>query len=243
MIVEIVGPAGSGKTTIAEGLDDSFRESDATARYLPFVEYEKLNREIGEVAIMRRGRIARWLSLFPMCWHHPRLVLYVAALTILHGRPILRRARKAQRLLAHVLFTERLQALHADRICVQHDGFTQCLWSMLIDSTKLRGQGMVATIMRDYYEWVEPRVILLEIDDKLTAQRVFGRISKGRFNQDSPPRRRAEFERWIAYHRELVALLPANLERTSVDANFSPEVVAAASFHALGFGESMKFIR
>ncbi len=54
-----------------------------------------------------------------------------------------------------------------DKVCVHHDGFTQCLWSTLIDSRALRGRGMIHSIMRDYYGRVRPRLILLEIDDEM----------------------------------------------------------------------------
>jgi hypothetical protein len=225
MIVEIVGPPGVGKTTIAARLDEVSR--DSVIPLLSFADYQKLDREIGERAIMKKGRIARWCTLAPMCWRRPRLVLRVALLTLLHGRPFLRRGRKAQRLIAHALFTERLQAMCPDKVCVHHDGFTQCLWSTLIDSRALRGRGMIHSIMRDYYGRVRPRLILLEIDDEMAARRAFSRTSKGRFNEDSSPQQQADFGRWLSYHRELVSLLPPDLDVTRVDGISGPDLLAA----------------
>ncbi len=232
MIVEIVGPPGVGKTTIAAQLDNLPRDQEVPL--LSFAEYQLLDREIGEAAIMKKGRIERWLTLAPLCWRRPRLVGSMVMLTLMHGRPFLRRARKAQRLLAHTLFTERLQARFPEKVVVHHDGFMQCLWSTLIDSQSLRGRAMIRSIMRDYHQRVQPRLILLEIDDALAASRVFERTSKGRFNRDSSPKQRSEFGRWLGYHRELVSLLPAAFDVTRIAASAAPDMLAQQVFNALG---------
>jgi hypothetical protein len=144
----------------------------------------------------------------------------------LHGRPFRRRARKAERLIAHAFFTERLQARYPDQICIHHDGFIQCLWSTVIDSRKLRAQEMIRSVMQDYYARVRPKMILLEFDDALATSRVFGRTSTGRFNRDSSPKQKAEFERWLGAYRELVSLLPKDLDMTRINAEAPPEFVA-----------------
>jgi hypothetical protein len=120
-----------------------------------------------------------------------------------------------------------------DKICVHHDGFMQCLWSTVIDSRALRGKTMIRSIMRDYYGRVRPRMILLELDDTLVTSRVFGRTSAGRFNRESSSKQRAEFDRWLNYYRELVSLLPNDLDMTRIEADAPPAIIADQVFSVL----------
>jgi hypothetical protein len=227
MIVELVGLPGAGKTTLAEELDRLYPRPGAP--FLAFEEYQALKIEMGEIAIMRLGRTAFWRTIGPVCLRRPGLAFSLAVLTVLHGRPFKRRARKARRVLAHVLFTERLIERFPDRIVVHHDGFTQGIWSMVIDSRRLRGHRLIRWAMRNFYGTIPVRILILEIDDTTVVKRVFGRTSKGRFNTNSSPSRRAEFGRWLDYHRELVKLLPENLAVSRIDASCDPAALAAVA--------------
>jgi thymidylate kinase len=231
MIVELVGPPGAGKTTLAEALDRL--DPPFGVPFLSFEEYRALDREMGETAIMKLDRWPFWRAIGPVCLRRPVLAFSLAVLIVLHGPPFKRRARKARRVLAQVLFTERLLERLADRVVVYHDGFTQCIWSMVIDSPRLRGRRLIRRVMRDFYSSIPARILVLEVDDTTAAQRVFGRTSKGRFNKDSSPLRRAEFGRWLDYYRELVALLPENLANSRIDASCDPAVLAAAALGIL----------
>jgi thymidylate kinase len=231
MIVELVGPPGAGKTTLAETLDRLVPPRGVP--FLTFEEYRSLDREMGEAAIMKLDRWPFWRAIGPVCWRRPRLAFSLAVLTLLHGPPFKRRARKARRVLAQILFTERLIERLPDQVVVYHDGFTQCIWSMLIDSPRLRGRRLIRQMMRDFYGSLPLRVLVLEVDDTTVAKRVFGRTSKGRFNKDSSPLRRAEFGRWLDYYRELVGLLPENLASSRIDASSDPDALAAAALGIL----------
>ena len=231
MIVEFVGPPGAGKTTLAEALD-RLVPSQGTP-FLTFEEYRLLDREMGEAAIMKLDRWPFWRAIGPVCWRRPRLAFSLAVLTVLHGQPFKRRARKARRVLAQVLFTERLLERLPNRVVVYHDGFTQCIWSMIIDSPRLRGHRLIRWMMRDFYRSIPARILVLEVDDTTAAKRVFGRTSKGRFNKDSSPLRRTEFGRWLDYYHELIALLPENLANSRIDASGDPATIAAAALKIL----------
>jgi len=227
MIVELVGLPGAGKTTLAEELDRL--DPRPGAPFLAFEEYQALKIEMGEIAIMRLGRMAFWRAIGPVCLRRPGLAFSLAVLTMLHGPPFKRRARKARRVLAHVLFTERLLEHFPDRIVIHHDGFTQGIWGMVIDSRRLRGHRLIRWAMRNFYGSIPVRILILEIDDTTVVKRVFGRTSKGRFNTNSSPSRRAEFGRWLDYHRELVMLIPENLAVSRIDASCDPAALATVA--------------
>ena len=227
MIVELVGLPGAGKTTLAEELDRL--DPQPGAPFLAFEEYQALKIEMGEIAIMRLGRMAFWRAIGPVCLRRPGLAFSLAVLTMLHGPPFKRRARKARRVLAHILFTERLIEHFPDRIVIHHDGFTQGIWGMVIDSRRLRGHRLIRWAMRNFYESFPVKILILEIDDTTVVKRVFERTSKGRFNTNSSPSRRTEFGRWLDYHRELVLLLPENQAVSRIDASSDPAALAAVA--------------
>lgn len=226
MIVELVGPPGAGKTTLVETLDSL---DSRGLSMLTYEEYRSLDRELGESAIMKLDRWPYWRLIAPLCCRRPVMAISLFILVLLHGGPYKRRARKARRVLAQVLFTERLLERFADRVVVYHDGFTQCIWSMVIDSPSLRGHRLIRRIMHDFYTTLPIKLVILEIDDRTVAERVFSRTSKGRFNKSSSASRRAEFGRWLDYYRELVALLPANLTNSRIDASGDPTALAIAA--------------
>lgn len=231
MIFELIGPPGAGKSTTAATMGPFFIAGDR--RFMPHDEYAALDRWAGEAAIMKRSWLGRWWQLAPVIATHPRLSFDLLRLTGLHGKPFLRRLRKAQRALAHFHFAEQLDAAFPDRVIVLHDGFVQCLWSLVIESKSLRGLDLLERFIGEYYGTLDPVLVVLQIDDTSATQRVFDRVSTGRFNRESQPSARARFPEWLDYHRTIVGLLPKGLVVHAIDANASGEAVALRAWTAI----------
>ena len=107
MFIEFVGPPGSGKTTLVKLLTEL--DLEPSLGLISFEDYQRLNLEFGERSIMRSQFIARWFTFIKLACRRPHLVLAVLKLYFLHGTPLLRRLRKAQKLLAFFIFAERLR--------------------------------------------------------------------------------------------------------------------------------------
>lgn len=225
MIFELIGPAGVGKTTIASAIDAHF--AAAALKVTSFKEHEILEQTRGVKAIMRRNPLVRAAILAPLFWRQPRLAFGISYLGVLHGPPLRSRVRKGQRLLAHCVFALELVRRHPDHI-ILHDGFTQTLWSFLIESRKLRGKRIIHVVLQRYFALVGQKAIRLDASDDEVVARVFARHSTSRFDRNTPTRRRNEFTRWLGYYRELIDLLPAELQVCAVDASLSPQQVTDA---------------
>lgn len=224
MFIELIGPPGSGKTTIAALLDEHL--SRTTVNYISSGDLTRLDCELGDHHIKRIGLARRVISLAPLLWHHPRVAAIVLALAALHGPNRRERYRRARRLLAHFLLLLRLRQRAENSVIILDDGFVQRLWSMLIESTDLRATSMIKVVLDRYHATLRPVCVSLEIDDSAATTRVFNRESRGRFNQSTNEMRRRDFARWLDYHRRLVALLPPGAIVDSVDANGTPSEVA-----------------
>jgi len=231
VIIELIGPAGCGKTTAARHLDRLLRGH--TPALLGFEALERLDREIGERHLERLPFRKRMRLLLPLFLRHPRIAIPVMVLALVHGPPYKKRFRRAQRSLGHVLLMLRLRRLMPDMVVVADDGFTQTLWTMLVDSRALRGAWLIRLALASYHAVVEQRGLRFRIDDQTAAARVFGRESPGRFNRNAPDERRHAFGRWLAYHRRLVALLPEAVVAGTIDATGSEQDVARALADAI----------
>lgn len=226
MFVELIGPAGSGKTTVARLLDAPLAAAGIAA--CSFAELDRLNRQFGEHSLKPLG-FRRVFVLAPLYWRHPRIAFGLLAIAVAHGPPFRKRLRRARRVLGHFLFMLRLEERGEERVLVMHEGFLQRLWSVVIESKELRLEGVIRSVLADYHALLRPVAIALEVDDEVAAARVFARNSRGRFNLGSSGERKAEFPRWLDYRRRLLALLPADAIAGSVDAAGTPESTARAT--------------
>ncbi|MBX6320540.1 MAG: hypothetical protein IRY94_01810 [Rhodospirillaceae bacterium] len=225
MFVELVGPPGCGKTTTARLLDGLMERQGL--RYVPFDELDRLDIAIGERHIKRSKFLRRMMSLAPLLWRHPSIMLGVLVIAAVHGPPYGTRFRYARRLLAHFLFLLRIRDLGRDRIVVVHGGFVQMMWSMVIESPRLRALPLIRMVFRRYHDAIRPVGIELKIDHATAAERAFSRTTRGRFNKQSHPERRAQFGKWLAYHETLRSLLPPAAIVTAIDAGSGSEAVAS----------------
>lgn len=224
MFVELIGPPGCGKTTIAHLLDKRFAGS--TFPYVTSTELDNFDNRIGERSLKHIGLLGRVFTLGPLLWHQPRIAMGVLVLAAMHGPPYWKRFRRSRRVLGHFLLMLRLRSLAEERIIVLDDGFVQRLWSLLVESKKLHGERIIGNVLARYYAALSPIGVNLEIDDDATTARVFARNSRGRFNRDSSEERRQAFASWLGFHRRLLALLPPEAIHASIDAGGEPQEVA-----------------
>jgi hypothetical protein len=217
MLVELIGPAGCGKTTVARELDA--RLAALGVDRVGMDELAAIDRRIGEKRITRYNFPGKTWMLLPLALRHPTVVAGVFALALLHGPPRKRRIRQANRALAHFRMLKRLRRRTRGRVLVVHEGLLQMLWSTTVESEALRGRWIVRHVLRRYQRVLAPHGILFRIDDATAQERVFQRTHGNRFSASSSAERRRDFPRWLAYHRELVALAPPGLVRDVVDAS------------------------
>jgi energy-coupling factor transporter ATP-binding protein EcfA2 len=225
MFIELIGPPGSGKTTVAALLDLQL-SSRTTLPLVSSGDLARLDKTMGDHYVKRAGPVLRVLLLLRLLIQYPLVVGAILALAAVHGPNRKERYRRARRLLGHLLLLARLRRVAKSSVIILDDGFVQRLWSMLIESKELRAEALIRVALERYCAMIRPLCITLVIDDAATTDRVFRRKSRGRFNEGTGADRRHEFNRWLEYHRSIVALLPPHVIAASVDADGTPDEVA-----------------
>jgi hypothetical protein len=220
MLIELIGPSGIGKTAAIRSLAHTpiGRRSDFRL-YDDYMDKRRSHEE---------GRFGKKPGVLPLLWRHPRLVASIVWLTLLHGPPLRRRMRKGHRCLANFAITERQQRQHPDDLTVIDDGFTQTLWSLVVESEALRGHRSLRDAMAYYHRVVGHHAIRLLVDDEEIIERVFSRQSGGRFNRQAGPEIQDAYRRWLGIFKEIVALAPPGMVVAEVEARSDPDAVAAA---------------
>ncbi|MDH3663108.1 MAG: hypothetical protein OEU92_24315 [Alphaproteobacteria bacterium] len=245
MLIELIGPAGCGKTETARRAEAILREGGIEV--LGFDRLEELESEIGTRSFRAYRRATRWRATVGLLMKCPDIILPILFLSWLYGPEEstgtrARRERHAGRALGHVRMALALRRTAADRVVLMHEGFTQVLWTLLIDSPSLRAKGLIRFTLARYHQRFRQLGVRLVVDDDTVMQRVFARDDKGRFNRDSSDQQRRDFPRWLEDHRALVAMLPDGLIEAEVDGSGSSERVAGdlaaavRSFMPLGQG-------
>jgi hypothetical protein len=136
--------------------------------------------------------------------------------------------RKTFRCLANLAVTERLVERHPNDLIVIDDGFTQTLWSLVVESRALRGRGLIRIALADYQRVIGQRAIRLRVDHEEVEERVFARKSGGRFNRHASPAVRETYRKWLGYFEEIAALAPPGMIVDTIDGRQHPDLVANA---------------
>lgn len=229
MLIELIGPAGSGKTSAA--LKAEALLGEAGIDVLGFDRLEELESEIGTRSFRGYDRVAQWRAIGALILKCPDIVLPILLLSWIHGPEQStglrgRRKRHARRALGHVRMALALRRMTVDRVVLLHEGFTQVLWTLLIDSPSLRARWLIRFAFARYHATFRQEGIRLVVDDNAVIQRVFARDGEGRFNRRSDDQLRRDFPRWLDDHRALVAMLPDGVIRAEVDASGDDDRVA-----------------
>lgn len=213
MIVELIGPSGTGKTTAVDQIDG--RDCEEPLDIVDKTTLRTLEREAGWYQFREDKDVSDVRKFLPFYLRFPSVALPLLALTILQGRPF--RWRYVNRALVTLSFSIHLRDHCRDRIVVLDEGFTQALWALTIDSNELHGTWLIRHVLNAYRRLVDPAGILLKVDPALARARVFSRESKGRFNRQSSPEQQRQFERALEHHRQIVALMPPGMIKATVD--------------------------
>ncbi|MGI9509487.1 MAG: hypothetical protein ACR2QJ_09085 [Geminicoccaceae bacterium] len=236
MLVELIGPAGIGKTTAARRAKQILE--DMGVDVLGFDQLERLESEIGIRSLNGRSWLARGRIIAGLLARRPDITLSILLLSWLYGREEstgLRRGRRrrTRRVLGHLRMALTLRKTAADRVVLLDEGFTQVLWTLLIDSPSLRAKWLIRIVLRRYHQTIGQRGVRFIVDDEQVVQRVFARNTRGRFNRDSSDQQRRDFPRWLDYFRKIVDMLPAEFAVTTIDGSSRAEAVATELVQAV----------
>lgn len=242
MLVELIGPAGAGKTSTVKRAEALLTERGLDV--LAFDELERLESEIGTRSFKGISGFKRRLIIGGLLMRRPDIVLPILMLSWLYGPEEStgsnkRRQQRTRRVLGHIRLMLSLRAGQQDRgagqqdqVVLLHEGFTQVLWTLLIDSPALKATWLIRFVLARYHAAMGQRGVRIDVDDVTVMRRVFDRDDSGRFNRDSSERQRYDFPTWLGFHRSLVGLLPRRMEVVGIDgqspSDFVAEELAAA---------------
>ena len=231
MLIELIGPAGIGKTTTARRAETILRKKGIEV--LGFDELEALESEIGTRSIRHYGFLASVRFVVAMLCRRPDITLPILLLPFIFGPEVStgsrrRRRRRARRVLGHVRLALALRRLAAGRLVLLDEGFTQVLWTLLIDSHSLRAPWLIRFVLRRYHAAIGQAGVRFDVDDATVAARVFSREANSRFSKESSEEQRRTFKGWLAFHRELVDLVPHALTRNEIAMAGSHDETTAA---------------
>lgn len=217
MIIELVGPPGSGKTAVADALIEALRSAGIDT--VGFDELEDYRTRRGDRRLNRMNAVQRWVTLAPLRRRFPGLTANLLRLVWDHRALTRKRWRKARRPLTHWWMARDLETMFPGRVIVLDDGFVQKVWSLLMGPGELRALPLIRVMFKAYYADTNAKCIRLDVSDTTAFARAFDRETSGRFHRGTSAKLREQTARWIGLHRTLSALVPAEHLLAVVDAN------------------------
>ena len=154
MLVELIGPAGAGKTSTAKRAEALLRRRGIDV--FGFERLERLESEIGTRSFKDVGGFKRRTIIGGLLLRRPDLLLPILLLSWLYGPEastgsIKRRRQRTRRVIGHVRLALSLRSMPHDRVVLLHEGFTQVLWTLLIDSPGLKATRLIRFVLARYH--------------------------------------------------------------------------------------------
>jgi hypothetical protein len=226
LLVELIGPAGSGKTSAAGAVAQRLQQKGLNI--LAHEDFRKEDLRRGGRYLQKSSALPRIVRILRLAAQRPVFAACVYLAGIMLGPPFGTRFYYGTRALGQLGMLVRLRREASFDVVLIDEGVVNILWSMTVGAPRLRGARLVRIALAAYARDSEARGVTMSCDGVRLAERAFSRSAPSRFSLHAGPDQRTDFPKWLGYHDELVAMLPKGFIVSSVDATQGPEDVQAS---------------